>query len=167
METVLTLSIGGMPPMSARGCVQELRPVPQGTFKRTINGDLVFIGHKEHKYFSIIKCKDSVPIATEGLQVGTELYVGCIQPLCQKIEKFENTIVLERDFVEGSIQIFDEDNNEINDFEITGRTIKINHIEKNSFVSYSPKLLMKVISFTLTTDEWNLSSSWQLELEEV
>ncbi|MDR3285356.1 MAG: hypothetical protein LBS83_01585 [Holosporales bacterium] len=168
MQTDLTLSIGGLPPMSARGCVQELKPIAQGVFKRTINGELIFVGNADHKYTSTIKCSDAIPLATEGLQIGTQICVGCIQLLCQKIESGTKTVVLERDVVPGSVQVFDENNQNIDDFSVENRTIFLNNQQqKERFVSYNPLLNMRVVSFSLLTDEWNMKSWWTLELEEV
>ncbi|MDR0633092.1 MAG: hypothetical protein LBF84_03050 [Holosporales bacterium] len=172
METSLTLSIGGLPPLSARGCTQELKPKPQGFFKRTLNGDLIFVGNSSHKYISTIKCSDSIPIATEGLQIGTPVLVGCIQPLCQKIsisEESSKSVTLERDVIVNSVQIFDAENRDCPDFTVDGRIVTIPNPPQyvGLFVSYYPILNMRVTSFVLTTDEWNMKSGWQLDLEEV
>lgn len=202
MQTCLTLSIGSLPPMSARGCIQELWPVAQGEFRRTINGELVFVGNMEHKYASTIRCSDISHISTGNLQVGTEVLVGCIQTLCQKIDHDEREVTLERDFVVGSVQVFDEKGDVFDNFEISGkRTVKINWdclqnrpvkppLESNEsddlvagneqcnlteysdaacplFISYNPLLRMRVISFKLVTEEWEMRTAWQLKLEEV
>ena len=53
MESELTINIGGFPPLSARGCEQELTPISEGEFHRDINGDLIYLGQDTHtKYKS-------------------------------------------------------------------------------------------------------------------
>ena len=84
METELILSVGGLPPLSARDCVQELIPIEQGRLRRTINGELIFVGKQWSKYRSVIYCTDKTTLATNGLIPGTVVKVGCIQRLWQK-----------------------------------------------------------------------------------
>ena len=76
METELILSVGGFPPLSARGCKQELIPVSKGALRRTINGELVLVGNQDLKYKSIIQCDDKTSLATNGLYPGAEVMVG-------------------------------------------------------------------------------------------
>lgn len=171
MQTELTLSRGGLPPMSARGCIQELKSLPQGEFKRTINGELVFIGHGTHKYISTVKCTDQTVMATEGLQIGDEIIVGCIQQLCQKIPPHSKSldIILERIPIPQSIYIIDEKKKDYLDFRYKNNSNKV-HISpfsKDLFIFYNPQLRMRVLSFILTTDEWNMKTGWTLELEEI
>lgn len=102
MESELILSRGGFPPLSARGCVQHLMPVETGALRRTINGGLVYTGKTgTHKYRSLISCEDKASLALEGLWRGSEVRVGCIQRLWQKVAGRE--AFLERDPVIGSI----------------------------------------------------------------
>jgi hypothetical protein len=79
------------------------------------------------------------------------------------------SVTLERDALPDSIQIFDAGNREIADFSVVGRAVAVRPptLSANLFASYYPKLEMRVTSFVLTTDEWNMKSGWQLELEEV
>ena len=76
METELVISGVGLPPLSARGCVQELVPLAMGQFRRTVNGDLVFLGTNGKKYRTSISCEDKAVIATDGLEVGCQLLIG-------------------------------------------------------------------------------------------
>lgn len=162
METELTLSIGGMPPLSARGCVQELMPVMLGTLRRTINGQLVYVGKPQLKYRSIIRCQDKGVLASEGLWRGTLVKVGCIQRLWQKSEGGQ--VVLERDPVEGSVAAMDQVQVPVKIMSVKGRTVTL---EGKGYVSYRPLLDMRVTDFSLTTHEWEVQGGWKLELEEV
>ncbi|MDR1208687.1 MAG: hypothetical protein LBJ89_05040 [Holosporales bacterium] len=167
MQTELTLSIGGIPPMSARGCTQELTAIPQGEFRRTIGGELIFVGNLDHKYKSTIRCQDQAVIATEGLRVGDVVHVGCIQSLGQKINPDENSITLSRSAVLHSIYVMNDKNEQYKEFSSDCRTITLNEPHGVLFAFFRPELKMRVTSFTLTMDEWKMKSGWTLELNEV
>lgn len=169
METVLKLSIGGLPPLSARGCTQTLVPLPSGQQERTINGKLIHWGEKGIKYFSHIQCQDHSVLATEGLHPGADVDVECIQPLWQRFDSNGESacqIQLERDPVEGSIIAFTSEREPL-DVKRDGKTVKLPNIEEPIFVSYRPRLHMKVRHYELFTNEWGLSSGWKLDLEEI
>lgn len=157
METELSLSIGGFPPFSARGCVQELTPISTGKFRRTIGQKLVYLGSSEVKYRSIIRGEDKQSLATAGLHAGAVITLGCIQMISQKIES--NVVVLERDFVAGSLSIQD---GEI--VSVEGRRVVVTG---GAFITYRPILTMRVIRYSLSTHEWEMKNTWELEMEEL
>jgi hypothetical protein len=167
METMLTLSVGGFPPLSARGCEQTLSVINDGDMRRTINGTLVLNKNQPiKKYKSIIKCKDKTSLASFGLYPGKDIMVGCIHHLFQAGNVGDNG--LERPFVDGSIQVINI-NRELIPFIIQNKTI---HIEQTNnmdpiFISYRPLLSMRVVRYELFTYEWSLESGWELELEEI
>lgn len=169
METELTLSLGGLPPLSARGCYQELTPVVQGLWRRTLNGILTYIGLEDVKYKTLITCKDKTVIATESFLPGNPLEVGCIQRIWQKVDldKDNKSIKLKRPAVKGSVFVVNElgeneDIKELNEQEIT-----FNNRDELMFVSYRPVLTMMVKDFKLHVDEWGMTGGWSLMMEEV
>jgi len=164
METTLVLSQGGFPPMSARGCIQELIPISQGQFKRTVNGDLIFIGMQGKKYKTTISCQDATVLATDDLIPGSIIQVSCIQPLWQKV--VDGKATLERPPVLGSISVVDENKQLINFLHCGENHIEIDTTEV-AYVSYRPILTMRIISYSLKTNEWGVKSGWSLQLEEV
>ncbi len=167
METELTLSIGGFPPLSSRGCTQELRPVSTGQFHRTINGELIYTGPQTtKKYYSLIYCEDKAPIATDGLHRGATIKVNCIQRLWQKISADETVITLEKNPVEGSVIAYDEQHNSIG-CKIDSNKVILTDCLDVSYISYRPILDMSVLSYKLTTNEWGVKVGWSLELEEI
>src|SRR5260221_12587240 len=94
-ETCLTLSIGGLPPYSSRGCHQVLEPIKSAELHRTVNGELVTtVSELHHKYKTVIKGQDKLPVALGDLWKGQDIVVGCIQMLWQKAE--DNSLVLHR-----------------------------------------------------------------------
>jgi hypothetical protein len=169
METELTISIGGLPPLSARGCEQELTPIIQGEFHRTINGDLIYLGDNTHtKYKSTVTCNDKTAIATDGLHRGSEIKLGCIQRLWQKIETDQPDVMLDKLAMLDSIYALDSDNNPIGIIEaIDHQLIKLETPHKGGFICYRPLLNMRVIQYHLKTNEWGIKVGWQIECEEI
>lgn len=169
MESVLTLSIGGLPPLSARGCIQTLMPTENGCIQRTLNGTAHYVGPSTLKYRSTIQCKDKTTLATHGLQPGTEIMVDCIQTLWQQIIPHASTYTatLEREAVSNSIAAITAERDAV-PIEVVDQThIRIPPMAKPIFISYRPKLKMCVHTYELFTDEWGMNAGWRLELEEV
>lgn len=183
METELTLSRGGFPPFSARGCTQELFPVPTGQMKRTLDGTLVFVGGQAFppKYASLIKGQDKTVPALEGIWRGSVLKVGCLQRLWQKIpQEIQNqggNLTLERDPVPHSLGLWGKGAEDFRWEQKEGRQVSVGRQQREGnvmappsgelFLSYRPWLDMRVQSFSLFTDEWGMKSGWQLGLEEI
>lgn len=168
MESVLTLSLGGFPPLSARGCEQILRPIQLGKMQRTVNGELVHLGIQELKYQSVVKAKDRTVLACNGLYPGVLVEVGCLQPIWEKINNPKKKHFLMREPIEGSLCILDDDQDPVaftyqNGYVVISDSIK-NH---DIFVCYRPKLTMRVTDFIIKTNEWSFESSWELFLEEI
>lgn len=168
METVLTLSVGGLPPLSAKGCEQILKPIQLGQMKRTVNGELLHLGQQELKYHSTIKAKDRTVLACNGLCPGIIVHVGCIQPLWEKINNPKKPHTLMRNFVQNTIIVMDELQNRI-PFDIIDGEVVIKNSTPNvqAFVCYRPILTMRVTDFLIKTNEWTFESAWELMLEEL
>src|SRR5690348_7047911 len=141
METELVISKGGFPPLSARGCEQELIPLSLGQFRRTVNGDLVFLGVQGKKYKTIITCSDQTVLATDGLEPGVVVTIHCIQRLWQKATG--PTVILERLAVENSICAIDENRQPVRIICSNGQEVTLAE-EKTVFVTYRPSLNMRV-----------------------
>ncbi len=164
METELVISRSGFPPLSARGCMQELVPLALGQFRRTVNGDLVFLGTQGKKYKSTISCEDKTIIATDNLDIGGIVDVSCIQRLWQRCER--NRVTLDRLPAEGSVYVIDRQHSPLSIISIDGRDIFIDS-DQPCFVSYRPLLTMRIVRYVLKTDEWGIKTGWQMDLEEV
>ncbi|MCX7338877.1 MAG: hypothetical protein NTX76_06340 [Alphaproteobacteria bacterium] len=169
METELILSAGGLPPLSARGCTQELMPISNGSLKRTVNGELVMVGSPVHKYRSVISCDDKTVMATEGLYPGIEITVGCIQRLWQKVmpDPANSVVLLDRAPIEGSVAVVDVDQQMIPVVSIDQQQVRLLDRQKIYYVSYRPWLAMRMVTYRLMTNEWGIKSGWRLELEEI
>lgn len=163
MESVLSLSVGGLPPLSAKGCVQTLTPIQLGKMVRTINGELLHVGPKELKYQSVISAKDKTVLASNGLTPGVHVRVGCISRLFEKVTSSPHTLM--REGIEGSVAVMDEDQKSIA-FTLQERQV-FTEKKGSYFVSYRPYLDMRVVDFEFKTNEWTMESEWMLKLEEI
>jgi hypothetical protein len=167
-ETNLILGVCGLPPESARNCKQELAPIANGEFKKSINGDLLFLESNERRrYRSVISCTDTNSPIIDGIWIGTQLSVGCIQNLWQAINPGELKVRLIRPAVEGSICAISQLGDPVR-FKVDGDEVELYRTyEEKIFVEFRPWLIMKVINFSLETNEWGMSGGWKLILEEV
>ncbi|MBP9753011.1 MAG: hypothetical protein KBD31_04305 [Proteobacteria bacterium] len=167
METVLTLSVGGLPPLSARGCEQILKPIQLGLMKRSVNGDLFHLGPQILKYQSIIRAKDQTVLASNGLYPGVIVDVGCIQPIWEKLDNQKGHILM-RKAIESSIVVMN-DTQENLFFNYSDGKIILKDLNKayDVFICYRPVLKMRVTDFLIKTNEWTFESQWELTLEEV
>lgn len=167
-ETGLIFGIMGLPPESARNCVQELFPIPNGEFRRSVNGKLMFLETSERKkYRSIISCKDVNSPIVDSLWIGSQITIGCIQNLWQLIKPGTTSVRLIRPAVEGSISALNNFGETI-PFQIRNNNeVLINkEYSEKIFVCFRPWLTMYVTDFQMETNEWNMSGSWKVTLEE-
>lgn len=173
-ETLLKIDRGALPSFSARGCTQSLSSLPSGDFRRTVNGELCYLGRPEHfKYVSEIRCQDQIAPAFEGFWRGERVSVACLQRVCQAVEGDGALQIfkLGRPVVPDSLSLFLKGPQPPPSWEQVGEQSL--HLSvpleqgKKAFLSYRPLLHMYVTSFTLETDEWGGKVSWHLTLEEV
>jgi hypothetical protein len=167
-ESNLMLGVVGLPPESARNCIQELSPIPNGEFKKTINGNLLFLETSERKrYRSVITCKDVNSPLVDGIWIGSQITVGCIQNLWQAINPGELQVRLIRPAVDRSVCAVNNFGDPIK-FNFSDNEVKLQQVrEERIFVCFRPWLTMQVIDFSLETDEWGMSGGWKLILEEI
>jgi hypothetical protein len=139
--TVLRMSGVGVPPYSARGLTQTLAPISQASQnKRTINGslkDISFPGFD--KYKSTISGNDQKPPNVDGIWPGQTVVVDCISEL--QYTTIGGTP--QRSVVSGSL-----------------------YVEGNHTL-YRPQLTMRIIDFSMQTDEYGAQVSWSMDLEEI
>lgn len=169
-DTDLTLEIidkgNALTPFSARECTQTLSPIPQGILRRTINGELLCVGHSGHRKFqSTITCRDQSSPAFEGLWKGTLLKVGCIQSLSQIVSRATERVQLERNAL--SLNLYERSGKTWPAEKGDERWVSIPHDFPGGFLTYRPVLIMIVKNYALETDEWGLTVGWKLEVEEV
>ncbi len=163
-ETCLSLSVGGLPPFSARGCTQVLKPIASAENHRTVNGELVTtVSQLHHKYQTTIKSQDKLPVAIDCLWKGQTIQVGCMQRLWQRADGL--TIELSREPVEGSVVAINAEREPVVVLGVIERTVSL---AAPGFVGYRPLLTMKITDFGYETEEWGEGGvSWFLSMEEV
>lgn len=164
----LIINLAGHSSYSISNCTQELTPIPNGEFRKSINGNLLFLETSErHKYRSTIICKDGNAPFSNGIWIGSHVFIGCVQSLWQVVEPGHKQILLIRPAVAGSICVFNNFGDNIR-FRIRDNEISLQQkYEDKVFVCFRPWLSMKVIDFVLETDEWNMKGGWKLQLEEI
>lgn len=168
-ETDLTLEVIDkgeiLTSFSARECTQTLSLLPQGVLRRTINGNLVYVGHLGHRKFeSLISCKDKSSPALSGVWKGTRLKVGCIQFLTQTIPQGSEIVELDR--IPVSLHVFDKEGKLWPVIRTEDKVISLKSSFPGGYISYRPSLMMIVRNYHLETNEWGLSVGWSLDLEE-
>ncbi|MBX9977743.1 MAG: hypothetical protein K2X98_05820 [Alphaproteobacteria bacterium] len=166
METELWIEGVGFPLFSARGCVQELIPVPgnDNLFQRTVNGDLIYLGDdSDVKYRTTIKCQDKEVPAFAHLWRGSLVKVGCMQPLIQPLSNGKAT--LSKPFIDGSVKVCNRTHKSV-PFNLLGQDIRSEDCD-DGYVIYRPILSMCLMDFLLSHNEWGAKAGWNLTLEEV
>jgi len=167
-ESNLILGVTGLPPESARNCVQELYPIPNGEFKKSINGNLLFLESTERRrYRSVISCKDINSPIIDGIWIGSQINVGCIQNLWQSINIGETKTGLIRPPVNDSVSVVNSAGKPIKFSLIDNEVILEQTHQEKIFVCFRPWLTMKVVDFSLETNEWGMSGGWKIILEEI
>lgn len=140
-DTLLVLEGVGLPRWAGRGIVQTLEPIGASVqMKRTVNGHLRDLSYAQfRKYSSKITCTDLRAPALDGIWPGQQVTVSCVAELAYRAAGGE----AERDVVSGS-----------------ERT-------ENGFVFYRPILVMRVVNFKSSIDEWKADIAWEMDLEEI
>lgn len=141
-ETTL-LAISGIyvPPYSARGIIQSFAPIEaSAVLRRTINGALEDVSDAAfRKYRTSITCRDQQHPALNGVWPGLQVTVDCVS----EFSFHTATGSAARTPVTGSTRT------------------------EGAFTFYRPKLTMRVVGFSVDTDEYAAYVGWTLDLEEV
>lgn len=164
----IILGIAGLPQERARNCVQELLPIANGNFKKSVNGNLLFVEtSKRQKYRSVISCSDSLSPIIDKIWIGSQINVGCIQNLWQIIRPGETILDLIRPAVSESIHVVNNLGQTVH-YSVSGKRILLKKSsDQKTFVSFRPWLTMLVTNFSMKTNEWEMESGWKLESEEI
>ncbi|MDR1266897.1 MAG: hypothetical protein LBJ70_00715 [Holosporales bacterium] len=167
-ETELILSVAGFPPYSGRSCLQQLMPAAPRVFQRTVNGVLSCVSlETAPKYRSVIRGRDISSPAFDLFWTGTQMSVGCIHRLWQRLKEGENRLTLTRPPVEHSVCVVDRAGQPVA-FTREGQDVTLKTPPSaDAFIGFCPWLTMSVLNFCFETDEWGTASAWQLVLEEV
>jgi hypothetical protein len=169
-ESDLRIKGVGFPPLSCRDANQTLTPIPHGELRRSVNGELCYVGTKRHhKYQSRVVCADQNLPGLQQVWVGAVVEVECISPLWESfvLEGEETTQKLSRPVVAGSLLVKLRDNTPV-DFQWEDGVLTLPPGErKAALVSYRPCLKMRITSFDFKESEWQEDRGWQLSLEEI
>lgn len=166
-ETELIIEGIDFPPHSSRSCRQSLVPVRTGAMRRTINGELCYVGHKNfHKYYSVIECQDVHAPAFNDVWIGSIVTVHCCQYIWQRIDTDQLQVDLLRKPRTESLnlkKILGDGYNLVDSRKIC----LTEKLKQPIFFKYMPVLSMRIRSFSQVNQEWNQTTNWRIELEEI
>lgn len=167
-ETEIIIEGVIFPRFSARGSVQTLSNIALPELRRTINGELIYLGKpSHHKYRSEVRCADLKNIGMNNHWIGSEVRVYCVTNL---VERFGpdplGRYLLSRAGRPESISVQDITGQWI-DAKLQGGNQVLMDIKTTTLVSYQPILEMRIVEFSCTTQEWDAKESWHLILEEI
>ena len=169
MESNLVIDGVGFPRLSCRDVTQTLRPIPQGEMRRSVNGELCYVGTKgHHKYQSTVMCSDQNLPGLQEIWVGAIVHVHCVSTLWETLVLgSQDTQQLSRTAVPGSLDVVDEKGAPL-DYTYEGEVLKLPLGEgEQAIVSYRPTLRMRIKAFDFKEAEWEEGSQWSLLLEEI
>lgn len=143
--TLLSFAEFVIPPYSARGITESFRPTGEtAQMVRTVNGELINlldgVSDDFKKFELTITCTDQDHPVLDTLWPGDTLTVSCATEF-KYIEDTDTDPA--RTPVDGSTR------------------------EENGYTYYRPTLIMKVMSYDITQDEFGADIGWTLELVEV
>lgn len=169
-ESDLKIKGVGFPLLSCRGATQNLTPIHHGEMRRSVNGELCYVGtSRHHKYQSRILCSDQNLPGVQQVWVGATVEVECISPLWESfaLGNEETTHKLSRPLVGQPLLVKYTDNTAV-DFEWNDGKLTLPEGEgKTVMVSYRPCLKMRITSFDFKESEWQEERVWQIGLEEI
>ena len=141
VDTLLTISGGGLPPYSARGLSETFDDIEAALYpRRTLNGTLRNLAPSQlQKVRLIITCTDQRAPKINGLRKGSIVTVNCATeiPYLTATESPAHSVVSGSSRVEGD------------------------------YTYYRPSFSMMVMACPVTNAEWEASIGWEIELEEI
>lgn len=169
-ESDLKIRGVGFPPLSCRDATQTLTPIRHGEMRRSVNGELCYVGtNRHHKYQSRIVCSDQNLPGIQQVWVGSTVEVECISPLWESFLLGDEEIdrKLSRPLVAGSLVVKYADNTPV-DFQWNDGVLTLPEGDgKTVMVCYRPCLKMRITFFDFKESEWQEKREWQLALEEI
>ena len=169
MESNLIIDGVGFPRLSSRDVTQTLSPIPQGEMRRSVNGELCYVGTKyHHKYQSTVVCSDQNLPGLQQIWVGAIVDVQCVSTLWETLTLGSQTgQKLSRAAVPGSLKIVDEEGTPLDYTYEEGHLMLPLGEDKKALVAYRPALEMRIKAFDFKEAEWEEGSQWRLFLEEI
>lgn len=161
------LRIEGMtfPPFSCRNAKQTITPITWGEFRRTVNGDLRYVGLDAfHKYKSVIECEDEVLPPFHQGWIGQDVCLHSLGTITEHhTVSVKNDLCLHRQAAELSVKCAYEIRS------VEGNTVTFEGDMRGQTIclSYRPILHVKITKFAMKDHEWDNVSGWVLETEEV
>lgn len=166
-ETELIIEGILFPKFSSRGVRQTMTPIECGEVRRTINGELIYLGlPSHHKYKSTILCEDQSSFGMDHNWIGTQVNVHCILPLIQKSDKAGEVSLIRKARLE-SIRVENQFSQPVAFGPLDMDLIQIPGDEGPYTITFQPILTMRIVDFATGVQEWEGKENWTLCLEEL
>lgn len=166
-DTLLVIAGPALPRWSARGLTESLEPVDNGRLRRTVNGDLAFVGDAGgRKYAVSVAARDTRAPAFAGQWRGSAVTIDCVSMLSQWAAS-GTSVTLGRTPVSGSVEAETADGASVTVSGVSGAVATLAANPSGAFVRFRPQLACLVDSFSQDTDEWGAAVGWSLKLVEV
>lgn len=155
-----------MPPFLLDECTQTLETLALGGLHRTVNGQLIYTGWEDMvKYKSHCAGKGKMAPGLAKLKRGDAVEVDCIQRLWQ--EALTTSMTLSRPAVQATLLVMDRDRRLVPFRQVSPTQLEWEAGTGPVYVSYCPHLQMRVVDMGFKITEWEDTSAWWLNLEEV
>lgn len=166
-ETELIIEGVIFPKFSSRGVHQTLTPIECGEVRRTINGELIYLGlPTHHKFKSTIRCEDQLTFGMDRTWIGSQVEVHCILPLIQKVSDAGDVTLIRHARME-AIRVENQYGQAVAFAPKASNMIEIAGNDGPYTITFQPILSMRITDFGASVKEWEAQEEWALSLEEV
>ncbi|WP_323811269.1 hypothetical protein [Yoonia sp. 67-2] len=157
------------PPGSARGISTSIEQIESGELRRTVNGNLVDLTREELRKYAISLSCDGMSLP--GFDSVWRGMICTITPPVRwiiKVEPGQNSVTFARPAA--NAKMFDaETNNPFPDPIIgsNGTSATFSAQASVAWIEYQPIFQTRVVGRSESSEEWEASATWSLELEEI
>lgn len=168
-DSLLRLGDHPMYKRTGRGVTQTLEMIEAGEIADALDGHSVFLGMDDYpqKFTSTISCDDWFPPQLDQLRRAQIIRVECVNVLGRTGLALPGEF--QRRHVPGSIVHMDNRSIALpGDGEggYIGPNGEVHGPAQVAWTKYRPMIDFRVVSWSITTDEWGAKTSWTLNLRE-
>lgn len=159
------------PAGSARGIQTSISQLSSGELRRTVNGSLIDLTRAALRKYSVSLSADGQAFPDlRGMWRGQKVTVAPPVWWTAYVPEGTQTVQLERPAAEGTYTVRDAVTGESMYFGRASDGMSFSSpypVTPESVLEYQPVFTCRVVSISLSGDEWEASATWSLELEEV
>lgn len=159
------------PPGAARGIQTNISQLSSGELRRTINGALIDLTRAALRKYSVSLSADGQAFPDlRGMWRGQKVTVAPPVWWTAYVPAGMQTVQLERPAADGSWTLRDAATGETLAFGRASDGLSFSSpypVTPESVLEYQPVFTCRVVSVSMSGDEWEATATWSLELEEV